>query len=362
MTVELARRLAQSGYLPDGEVEAALLDALRDERPFLVVLAERNEAHLALVQRELSASGVGAIHTVRAERALIEQLPRGLCDRLLAVPMRADPHTGALEVACVDALDPHVASEISFHTRRPVRLVRAPYAEVIAALALAGDAPSRRVEVQSERTPAFGSAAVRPSVPPGAEGPRLRAEATSSGADAIPLVRRARSSIAPPSPSLVLDELHEAALAAVRSAPGPDEIARAVAAGLATIVARGIVFAARGGFYEARAASPALGDSEAIARARVPAHEPTVLRAAVQAGYFLGPLPAGHPHSELSALIGDAGAEVYVTPVHVEGRPALVLLGAGFESAYAASRRIDELARAAGEALERVLRARKPSR
>ena len=44
--------------------------------------------------------------------ALVQHLPPGLCERLLALPVRRDPRTGTVDVAVVDARDPHPVEEI----------------------------------------------------------------------------------------------------------------------------------------------------------------------------------------------------------------------------------------------------------
>jgi hypothetical protein len=45
--------------------------------------------------------------------------------------------------------------------------------------------------------------------------------------------------------------------------------------------------------------------------------------------------------------------------VDVSGRPALIVALAGFESAFGSTQRCDRLVKAAGGALERILRERK---
>jgi hypothetical protein len=51
--------------------------------------------------------------------------------------------------------------------------------------------------------------------------------------------------------------------------------------------------------------------------------------------------------------------DAYVVPVGVSGRPALIAALAGFENAFGSTQRCDRLVKAAGGALERILRERK---
>jgi hypothetical protein len=94
----------------------------------------------------------GAIDRVRLERCLeeghageclqqvplvlglAEALPRGLCQRLLALPIGREPQTGTVDVAVVDANDTHPADEIGYWLAAPVRMVRASFGAMDAAL------------------------------------------------------------------------------------------------------------------------------------------------------------------------------------------------------------------------------------
>src|SRR5262249_28867616 len=65
---------------------------------------------------------------------LVERLPRGLCKRLLALPVRHDAITGTIDVVVADTADAHPATEIGFHLGAPVRVVRAPVSAIEDAL------------------------------------------------------------------------------------------------------------------------------------------------------------------------------------------------------------------------------------
>ncbi len=127
---------------------------------------------------------------------LVARLPRAICRRLAALPTRADPATGTIEVAAADPLDPHVSAEIGFHLGAQIRVLRAPIAAVEEAL--------RRLELDDTDTP---ERVLRP---------RRATPASPYGAP--------QSSIPPP----VLDE---APIPLVRKAPGGDAGASRAAEG-----------------------------------------------------------------------------------------------------------------------------------
>ena len=65
---------------------------------------------------------------------LVQGLPPGLCERLLAIPVREDPRTKTVDVAVVDARDSHPVEEVGYWLRAPVRMVRTSIASMEAAL------------------------------------------------------------------------------------------------------------------------------------------------------------------------------------------------------------------------------------
>jgi hypothetical protein len=84
-----------------------------------------------------------------------------------------------------------------------------------------------------------------------------------------------------------------------------------------------------------------------------------VLDRAIGEGAYLGRLVPADANDALQEWLGPSVGEVYARPVVVSGRPALVLLLASLQTSALATRRADELARAGGTALERILLARK---
>lgn len=424
VSVDLALRLARSGVVPGGEVEAALLDSMQRGVAFPLAFAERGPVMAQLLERELARSGAPLIRTVRAVPELVAQLPIGMCPHLLAVPVRQDGRTGTVDVAAVDPLDSHLPAEFVFHLGAPVRVLRAPLAEVLAALETLPDMPiaPRVVPVPrsgaSAGTPAFGMPAVRREGParvdrrrtstqprglPASQPPPARESqppASRGSEPPIPLVRRSITpgrwprrgtnpgvgAAAPPAIDVLEDEAGDPvinlfrskpppgsdagvesgtslrsqddfglALMALAEAETPDAVARQLVAGMSTVARHVVVLAVRSASYDGRTGT---GDRERIRSLHVPTSSPSVFATAAQAGFYLGPLPLTPAHAELAELLGNTD-EIYVVPVVVSGRGALMVVASGFASSFEATRRADRLAAAAGEAVEQILRRKK---
>ncbi len=170
MSVELARRLLEHGTVSPDEVYTALLDVVTLGVPFVQALVARGVKLGTEVERELGRLRVPSITDVRVSPELADQLPVGMCERLLAVPMRRAP-SGEIEVAAVDPLDPAVAAELGYRFRAPLRISRASLAELL--LSIERWLDERIPESRASRTPAFGTFVTEKKSSPGM--PDLRA-------------------------------------------------------------------------------------------------------------------------------------------------------------------------------------------
>jgi Type II secretion system (T2SS), protein E, N-terminal domain len=105
---------------------------------------------------------------VTAVLPLVQQLPPGLCERLLALPVRRDTRTGTVDVAVVDACDPHPVEEIAYWLKAPVRMVRTSLVSLDAAMRRMSAAPPRTVQDVGVRALAPPIWMPPPTVPPAA--------------------------------------------------------------------------------------------------------------------------------------------------------------------------------------------------
>ncbi len=351
-----------------------------------------------LLERALDRSDFPAIHTVRALPDVVRQLPLGMCERLLALPVHRDARSDRIDVAAVDVLDAHVAKEFAFHLGAPVRVLRAPFAELLAALEglhaagiflpglsriLSGNRPSAAVGAGDAPVEIKDAPRALPSDPP------------------IPLVRKSLAPARPwtgdtPHVSLVMPESDpedlspepvlslrrpkslsapewapesevagppwalefEAAVTAIEGAASPEQVVNGLCEGLRPV--RALVFAVRSTSFDVRGGSAVLGSPTELRALSVPSGNGSLLDATARVGYYLG------PQAQLAALTSlegkwgvPAGSDCYARAVNVSERPSLILLMAGFRDSTEATRRADVLARTAGSALEDIVRSRK---
>lgn len=406
MTVALARRLVQAGVVSPRDVEAALTIHVAERVAFLRALLRRHPEIEPRLNRELARSAARRVSEVRVEESLMQRLPHGLSEALLAVPIGTNAERGTAVVAVADPSDAHLVSEMSYQLGFPVELVFAPLRTLLRALG--EPAPELGGGEAGGYTPAFGTPVRSPSSAPPAAGrvSQSAAPALRQPSDRpIPLVRvhssvpaspATRKGVAPqhagqelrPSPVVVpprrpvepvieltrskppsapaassggLEGVEDAvsrALAAIGSVETADEVTDQLARGLGALGRTAVVFRVKSGAFQVRATSGRHGDPHAL-ELTIPADRPSVLLTATEGGRYLGPLPRTPVHEPLGALLGEGRDEIAVETVAVSGRPVLISLIAGFESAYLVTRRSEELARAAGVALERIVRGRK---
>lgn len=371
-------------------MEAALFDAVKRGVSLTQAVNELYPELVELLERALDRSDFPAIHTVRPLADLVSALPVGMCERLLSLPVHRDARSERVDVASVDALDGHVANEFAFHLGVPVRVLRAPFEGVVAALEslhASGIFLPGLSRILSAKRPSGKPAPMQPSIPPVEE----RSE------PALPLIRRslapspawtadspAFSIVEPPVPTE--EVLHEpvlslgrpkpfappefeavgppwamefeAAVQILDSADTPESVVSGLCEGLAPV--RALVFAVRSVSFDVRGGSPGLGTPSELRALSVPAGTGSVLDTATQVGFYLGPFAPITTLAVLEAKWAAAvGSDCYARTVNVSERPSLVLLMTGFSESTEASRRADVLARAAGNALERIVRMRK---
>ena len=331
--------------------------------------------------------------------SLVQQLPPGLCDRLLALPVRRDPRTGTVDVAVVDARDPHPVQEVAHWLRAPVRMVRTSLAAMDAAL--------RRLDAKSEppgvrplaapiwvptpgqppvdlaKTPAYGSPVVdesklraldedipiplkRRSIPPDTivelGPPAVEKEPRSDGEPVIELRRRKPSSAplerAPQEQPLLAAE---SPLQRIRAAADRDQILELVVEGVQAIAPRVAVFAVRKDSLVGWTCSPDMADRTELRASRFTPGPATALDGVLAAeGATFVRIPKDATHAPLLAGLKRAPAgDVAIAPIRVDAKPVALVMAEGYDDALATAAHLEDVARAAGEALGRLLRDRR---
>ncbi|AUX32801.1 hypothetical protein SOCE836_049480 [Sorangium cellulosum] len=181
VSLDLGRLLIAAGAVSKAEVEAALFVAVLRGISFPRALIDRAAISERALEAELERRGGLALRQVVGARDLVARLPRAMCRRLGAVPIRLDPGAGTVDVAAADPLDRHIADEFSFHLGAPVRIYRAPITAIEEAIRALELDEREQVPARSRRaTPAFPHGAPQSTIPP-----------PPSYEVPIPLIRRA---------------------------------------------------------------------------------------------------------------------------------------------------------------------------
>lgn len=189
-----------------------------------------------------------------------------------------------------------------------------------------------------------------PSTPPAA--PSHRPAPISVRA---PSMRPSRASTAP---GAFLPAESGQVLAALKAAPDRDAVLGLVLAGARVVARRVALFVVRRGAFVGWTCSPEIAAPSAIHALTIPADAPTVLAWASAEGTYLGPLDPS-THGSLMAALRTVSREVAAVPIRVHGRTAVVVLADELGDTLIATRRLEEIASVAGEALARIVRAAK---
>lgn len=394
MSAELARRLIHSGA-DSSKVEAALFAAIGRGISLTQAVNELHPELVELLERALDRGEFPAIHTVRALPDVVRQLPLGMCERLLALPVHRDSRSDRIDVAAVDVLDEHVEHEFAFHLQAPIRVLRAPFSELVSALEglhvagiflpglsriLSGNRPAT-TRPAPESTEIREKPRALPSDPPIPLVRKSLAPARAWSADSAQVslvipepeapeehaaeepvlsLRRPKPFHAPEpepmGPPWALE--FELAVAGIESATTPEQVVQSLCEGLGPV--RTLVFAVRGTSFDVRAGSAELGSVAELRTLSVPSGNGSLLDATARVGYYLGPQAQLAALAPLESKWGiAANGDCYARAVNVSERPSLILLMAGFKDSTEATRRADVLARTAGATLENIVRLRK---
>ncbi len=147
-------------------------------------------------------------------------------------------------------------------------------------------------------------------------------------------------------------------IASLKTAPDRDAVLGYVLAGARVVARRAAIFVAKRGEFVGWSCTPEFAAQSALDGLTIPQDAPTVLNWAANEGTYLGPLDPS-AHGPLLSVMTSATRDVTAVPVRVSGKTALVIVADELGDTMIATKRLEEIARAAGEALLRVLRAGK---
>jgi Type II secretion system (T2SS), protein E, N-terminal domain len=422
MTFALARSLLLADAVkPEALAQALLVSATRGTSLVRALLAARAIDPVRLDQ-QLERGDAPYMRHVAPVLSLVQQLPPELCERLLALPVRRDPRTGTIDVAVVDARDPHPVEEIAHWLKAPVRMVRTSLVTMEAALrqlhakpdagmrplaapmwvpstgaeqAAAADAQNSKVDALVGPAPNIPIPLMRKSIVPlpiveigpAAAAPAVERDpfpethtdpildlrrlkpATPALADGAPNHARdladdippapatTRGPFSPNAPSAPFDDLSPT-LGAIRGATERDAILELLVTGVRTVARRVAVFAVKRDLLVGWTCSPEMGDRAVLRTARMVAPPDSVLSTAMKRDdALLARIPKDSAHAPvLAAMHATPAAEVALVGVRVDGKPVALVIADELGDTLIATRRMEEIARAAGESFARLLR------
>jgi hypothetical protein len=145
-------------------------------------------------------------------------------------------------------------------------------------------------------------------------------------------------------------------LRAMREAPDRDHVVELLIEGLRPVARKVGIFVVKHGAFVGWACTPELADLDTLRALHVPLGAPTVLARALDAGApTLGRMDITGPNVTLSAAFRSAPGELAIAAIRIDGKPALVILVDDLGDTTFAMRRLEQLTRAASEALTRIL-------
>ena len=181
------------------------------------------------------------------------------------------------------------------------------------------------------RPPTFGSIPPAPAVPAG--------------------MRRSQ-----PPPGFYADA--GAIFSGMRAARDRDGVLDLLLAGTRAVAHKVALFIVKRDEFLGWTCTPELGEVAAIREVSVSTGAASILSYAATHGAYLGPLNATEAHASLLRVMGTPTRDVAVASVQVFGRATVMVLADELGESMIATRRMEELASAAGEALARIVRDR----
>jgi hypothetical protein len=391
MSFPLARSLLLADAVTAEALAKALLVSATRGTSLVRALLTTRAIDAARLEQQLERGEAPYMRHVAPVMSLVQQLPPGLCERLLALPVRRDPRTGTVDVAVVDARDPHPVQEVAHWLHAPVRMVRTSLAAMDVALRRMDEKAEPGVRplaapiwvpapgeppVDLAKTPAYGSpvlddgklhgldedipiplnrrSSFAPTTVVDLGPPAVEKEPQSE--DPVLDLRRRKSSIPPVQPLLPASVLER-----IRAAEDRDLILELVVEGVRNIAPRVAVFAVRKDSLVGWTSSPEMADRAELRAARFTPGPDTALDGVLASeGTTFVRIPKDALHAPLLAGLARAPAgDVALATIRVESRPVALVMVDGFGDELAIAKRLDEVAEAASDALARLLRERR---
>jgi hypothetical protein len=446
VTSALARSLLLADAVTREALAEALLVSATRGTSLVRALVATGAIEPASLEHHLERGDAPVMRHIVPVMSLVEHLPPGLCERLLALPVRRDPRTGTIDVAVVDARDLHAVNEVAYWLKAPVRMVRTSYSSMEAALrrirkpenAPAGvkslappiwvPSPSHHPPARTA-TPVYGTPLIAPHLEPAPAAPAGFTSPDPGGAHNIPIPLKQRDPAAsfadlangvgfdPPDGEAVLDLRRRKSLSPaaptslfslrpdgtpaaspergpgmpttasvdrlpslppgfappasardvgrfadqIRRTTDRDAILELVALGGRAVAERIAVLAVRKGVLAGWTCSPEMADRGHLRAARLPLEASQVLAGVLDNDLArMVRVPKDAAHAPLLAAFREPlSTEVALVTVRVDEKPVALVMADRLADPRSGLAGLEELARAAGDALSELLRARR---
>jgi hypothetical protein len=356
MSLSLARWLLLAEAVTPEAMSRALAASVVDRTPLVRALLTTRAIDAAALGRHLERGDAPYMRNISPVVSLVEQLPAGFCERLLAVPVRRDPRTGTVDLAVVDAGDAHVIAEAGYWLDAPIRAVRTSLSSLEAALKKINAVSARPVEIVEPS----GDAA-------DAEDPNIPFSLTRRSATppAPPATLRgpfgAPSFIAASEAAAQGSDDFLAVLDAIDAAKTRDAILELVVMGARTFATAVAVLAVRQDKLVGWTCSPEFADPVSWRGVRLSAPKTDLGQVIVQDGAQVAELPQDPEVARVRSVArAPLVGKIASVALRVEGKPVAVVLAVELTDGSVATRRLDELSQAAGSAIAALLRRKRP--
>jgi hypothetical protein len=148
-------------------------------------------------------------------------------------------------------------------------------------------------------------------------------------------------------------------LSALRGAGSRDEVLELVLTAARMLAVKVALFVVKRAGYLGWACTPEFGDRNAVQSVLVPLDAASVFDRAAREGLYLGPVRHDAIHASLLHAMRSVTRDVALVPIRVREKTAVIIVADELGDTMLATRRLEEIARAAGEAFTRILRTRR---
>jgi Type II secretion system (T2SS), protein E, N-terminal domain len=347
---------------PDGAVQVAVLDA-RDSyvaqemayhlrRPVRLVRAPYTLLREALVQYAASLQAVALPPGARRERRRA----------MSYTPAWGTPVDPTLAQGTESSPDPSpaaahpspVVASVTTATRRFFAGMHSAPSEPPVEIPMTGEAGAS-IEIH-DREPVFELRRGPNMTLTDLEPPTTRLR----DAPAFPLVASLPKALPSTSPREVQEHFPDPAstLGKLEGALDRDEVLGLVEKSARAVARRVALLVVRKNVLVGWSCSPEFGSRDALRNVSISTRTPSLLTTVLAGGVYLGPL-LGSVGAALLRVMGNASRDVALVALRVKGKPAVLVVCDELGDTLLATRHLDIMAKVAGDALERVVKARR---